>query len=122
VSRYALIRRRLAPVAFVIGMGVIVQQTCTKQQRTHATIELDLGALAASAQTVDAELFIGPDSIAKFHRVSVPGLRSRPDRFEVAMPAPDGELHIDVDLGAEHRAVIRGIHADEGAVIKVRAY
>ncbi len=122
MSRYSLIRRRLAPVAFVIGMGVIIQQTCTKQQRFHATLVLDLGPLAATAVAVDAELVIGPESIGKFHAVALPGVHLKSPRFEIAMPAADGELHVDVDLGAEHRAVIRGIHADDGGTITVRAY
>ena len=122
MSRYAQLRRRLAPLAFLGGMAILVQQTCTKEQRIHATIQLDLGPLAATAQAVDAELFVGSESIATLHRVALPGLHLGPARFATAMTAPDGELHIDVDLGTEHRTVIRGIHADEGATIVVRAY
>ena len=120
MSRYQLFRRRLAPIAFVLGMGLVVRETCTKEQRTHATIQIDLGADLAAAQSVEADLLVGDESIGHFRRTRMMGLAPAKCSFEVAMTADDGELRIDVDLGDHHHLVKRAIHATENATIVAR--
>jgi hypothetical protein len=61
----------------------------------------------------------GGETIARFHRAALPGTMIGPCRFEIAVPVDDGELRLDVDLGAEHRRLTRVFHAIEGATLSV---
>ncbi|MCX5744230.1 MAG: hypothetical protein NT062_17205, partial [Proteobacteria bacterium] len=97
MSRREVLRRRLAPAVFIIGMAFIVQHTCMKAERHHATIELDFGDAKASTRAVDAQLrSFGSapedEAIATFRRVALPDQGIGPCRFEVAMPDETAEL------------------------------
>ena len=37
MSKYDLFRRRIAPVAFLLALGLIAFDTCGKEERTRAT-------------------------------------------------------------------------------------
>jgi hypothetical protein len=119
VSRYDLFRRRIAPVAFFLAIGLIARDSCEKSHRTHTTVELQLGEARSRVRAVDVDVVTGGDNIARFHRAALPGAMIGPCRFELALPADDGELRIDVDLGAEHRRLTRAFHAVEGATMFV---
>jgi hypothetical protein len=123
VTRYDLFRRRIAPIAFGVAIALLAREQCVKQHRTHATIVLDLGSAAPQASAVDADLFVGDESIAHFHRVALPGGTVGECRFETALPADDGELHIDVTLGdgsaARHVPIARRFHASDGGTVTV---
>jgi hypothetical protein len=119
VSKYDLFRRRIAPIAFIAAIALIARDSCNKEQRNHATVVLDFGAAEPNVTAVDAELWVGGASFANFHRVALPGHRIGKTQFETAMPDPDGELRIDVDLGADHKHVVRRIHAEDGATVRV---
>ena len=119
VSFLQLFKRRVLPIAFICGMAVLIQKTCNGQTRTHATIVLDLGAAASTVRSIDAELVVSSDSNAQFHRKALPELAIGPCQFEVSMPADDGELTIDVDLGTTKKHLVRRIHASDGATIQI---
>jgi len=119
VSRYDLFRRRIAPVAFLLAIGLIARDSCEKSHRTHTTVELQLGDARSRVRAVDVDVVTGDQTVAQFHRAALPGALIGPCRFELALPADDGELRIDVDLGAEHRRLIRPFHAVEGATLFV---
>jgi hypothetical protein len=119
VSRYDLFRRRIAPVAFLLAIGLLARNSCEKDHRTHTTVEIQLGEARSRVRAVDADVMTGGETIARFHRAALPGTMIGPCRFELALPADDGELRIDVDLGAEHRRLTRPLHAVEGATMFV---
>jgi hypothetical protein len=119
VSRYDFFRRRIAPVLFLCVVGLIVFDTCNKQERTHATFVLDFGDAEKSVRAVEAELTVGGDVIGMFHRQALPGGTIGPCKFETALPETVGELRIDVDLGGKHRTVLRRVVADEGSKVTV---
>ncbi len=119
VSFLDLFKKRVLPIAFICGMAVLIQNTCNKQTRTHATIVLDLGDAAAKVRSVEAELRVDGDSNAKLHRKALPDLTIGPCRFEVSMPADDGELTIDVELPTATKHFVRRIHATDGATITI---
>jgi hypothetical protein len=119
VSRYDLFRRRIAPVAFFLAIGLLARDSCEKSHRTHTTVELQLGDARPRVRAVDVDAVTGGEIIARFHGAALPGLLIDPPRFELALPADDGELRIDVDLGAEHRRLTRPFHAIEGATMFV---
>ena len=118
MTRYDLFRRRIAPIAFVLGLALLVHHTCTKQQRIHATIVIDAGEAAPRVHALDADLIVDGESWGTVHRARV-GDRIGATRFEVSVPKADAELHVDVDLGSERRRIVRRIHVEEGATLTV---
>jgi hypothetical protein len=119
MSFWDLFKRRVVPIAFICGMAVLIQKTCNKQTRTHATVVLDLGDAEPRVKSVDAHLVVAGEAIVEFHRAALPDLRIGPCSFAVSMPADDGELTIDVDLGTTKRHLTRRIHASDGATVNV---
>jgi len=119
VTRYEFFRRRIAPVLFLGMVGVIAYDSCRKQERTHATIVLDLGTAAPDVREINAELFSGGESLAVFHRIAPPGSSIGPCRFETALPEETAELRIDVRLGDRARSVTKMIRPIEDSVTTV---
>lgn len=115
MSRYDLFRKRLAPIAFVIAIGLLVRDSCQKDQRTHTTFDLAFAAPLAKIHAVDIDVIVNHETFATFHRAQLPGGTIGPCRFPSALPADDGELHIDVDLGDHHQQLVRPFHAIEGS-------
>ena len=122
MSRYDLFRRRIAPVAFLLAIGLIARDSCQKDQRTHTTVELDFGDAGPRVRAVDVAVVTGgPDTepVARFHRAALTGGGIGTPRFVLALQADDGELQLDVDLGTAHRSLTRRFHAVEGATLHV---
>ncbi len=119
VSFLDLFKKRVLPIAFICGMAVLIQNTCNKQTRTHATIVLDLGEAATKVRSIDAQLVVGGDSNAQFHRKALSDLTIGPCTFEVSMPSDDGELTIEVELPTANKHLVRRIHATDGATITI---
>jgi hypothetical protein len=119
MSRYDLFRRRIAPFAFAIALAVIAWDACDSGQRTRTTVELQLGDAEPAVRTVDVEVWLGPELHASYHRAALPGSTIGPCRFELSLPEADGELRIDVDLGATRRQVTRRFHAVEGSTMYI---
>jgi len=106
-------------VLFLGMVGVIAYDSCRKQERTHATIVLDLGTAAPDVREINAELFSGGESLAVFHRIAPPGSSIGPCRFETALPEETAELRIDVRLGDRARSVTKMIRPIEDSVTTV---
>jgi hypothetical protein len=117
VSRYDWFRRRIAPVAFVVAILLMARQSCEKGGHDKATFVLDLGTAAADVRVVDAELWVGSTEVAVYHRAALAGTTMRDLRFEANLPAPDGELRLDVELVGAHRTFTRRVHAVDGATV-----
>jgi hypothetical protein len=118
VSRYDLFRKRIAPIAFFLAIALIAKDSCDKGKRTHTTVELQFAA-PARVRAVEVEVFLGDVQFATFHRNALPGAPIGPCRFELSLPRDDGELRIDVDLGATHQRLTRRFHAIEGSTMSV---
>ena len=116
MSRYALFRRRLAPIAVILAVGLVGHEQCTKMHRTHATVVLDFADVAPRVVSVDAEVKIGDESAAIFHRAAKP---IGTCKLELALPVDDADLQVDVDVGGQVKRIHRKLHLDEGAVITV---
>jgi len=119
VTRYDMIRKRIAPLIFLFAMGLLVRETCQRADRAQATVVIELGGGAARVRGVDVTLHVGGDELSVFHRVAPPGLTIGPIQFEVSMPSRDGELRIDVTLDTATRRIVRKIHAEDGATVQV---
>jgi hypothetical protein len=116
VSRYDLFRKRIAPVAFFLAIALIARDTCNKEQRTHATVEL---RLAGDPRAVDVDVVVGGATVAKFHQAALPDRPLGRVEFKLSVPEPDGELRIDVDRGAARQRVVRHFHAVEDSTMLV---
>ncbi len=117
MTRYELFRKRIAPIAFILAVGLMARETCQKQDRTTATIVLDYGNAASNIKSLDADLWAGDDVLAHFHRAD-----SAPPRatLKATLPEHDAELRFDVDLvKGGHRHFTRRVHADDGATVTV---
>jgi hypothetical protein len=119
VSRYDLFRRRIAPVAFFVALALIARDSCEGDKRTHTTVELGFGDARSSVRAVDVDVTIGASTVATFHRAALPDQPIGPCRFPVALPGDDGELRIDLDLGATHKRITRRFHAVDGSTMQV---
>ncbi len=114
-----LFRRKLAAVAFFGGIGILAYQLYTQEKRLHATVVLDLGASAQTAQSVAAELIVEGEARSSFRRDRLPGTTVCPCKFDIAVPESEAELRIEVNLGTATRTLTRIIHVDEGATVTV---
>jgi hypothetical protein len=119
VSRYDLFRRRIAPIAFALALALIVRDSCQKDQRTHTSVELTFGAAASQVRGVEVDVVAGGETIATFRRAAPSDGAIGPCRFPLTTAQDDGELRIDVDLGATHQRIIRRFHAVEGSTLVV---
>ena len=119
VSRYDLFRRRIAPIAFFIAIALIAKDSCEKDQRTHTTVELELGAERSDVRAVNLEVFAGEERVAAFYRAALPDATIGPCRFELALAQEDVELRIDIDRGARHQTLTRRLHAIEGSTTMI---
>lgn len=120
MSRYDLFRKRIAPIAFILAMGLLIRETCQNNERIHATIVIGAGEAEANVKSIEAKVIVEGETLGELRREAQPGMRIGKARFEVSLPQADGQLIIDVDLGeAEKRHVMRRIHASEGATIDI---
>lgn len=119
MSRYDLFRRRIAPIALFLAIALIARDSCEKDKRTHTTVELQFGDDKPRVRAVDVDVVVGAETIATFHRAALPDSTIGPCRFPLVTPEEDGELRIDVDLGAVHHRLTRRFHAVEGSTMMV---
>lgn len=121
-----ILRKRVAPAVALIGIAFLVQHTCLSSQRHHATVILDLGADAATARSVTAEVRApnapaDDEPLGLFHRTALEGSTVCPCKFEVALPDDTAELAIDIALPSTTKHVKRTLHViDDGGTIQVK--
>ena len=119
MSRYDTFRRRIAPIALVLGIALIARDTCQKEQRTHTSVELQFGSAAPVARAVQVDVVVGGETVATFHRAALPDAAIGPCRIPLVLTDEDGELRIDVDRGTSHQQLTRRFHAVEGSTVTV---
>jgi len=115
-----MIRRRIAPLIFILAMGLLIRETCQRADRANATVVIELGGAEAKVRQVDVTLHVDDEELSVFHRVAPSGLTIGPIRFPVQMPSRDGEIRIEVRLDAATKHVVRKIHAEDGATVTVK--
>ena len=121
MTRYEFFRKRIAPVLFLGMVGLIAFDTCEKQERTHATIIVDLGEAEPRVRSIVAELVVENEVIGNFERRALPDLRiGCPCQFETAMPAETGELRLVVDVDGKLRRITKQLHVIEGGKTTVK--
>lgn len=120
MTRYDFFRKRIAPVAFLVVVGLIAYDACNKQERTRATFILEYGVAEPEVRAVEAEIWMNNEQVTQFRRVALDGMRIGVTKFEASLPDVDGEIRINVDLGPKGvRDLVRRIHIEEGATVTV---
>ncbi|MEO8705237.1 MAG: hypothetical protein ABI867_34665 [Kofleriaceae bacterium] len=119
MTKYEFFRRRIAPVAFLGMVGLIAYDACKKQERTHATVQFDLGERAADVTEIDVQLSVAGDVIGTFHRRALPGSPIGPCTFETALTENVGQLRIEVDYKGKRAVLERTIRPIEGSTVTV---
>ncbi len=119
MSRYDLFRKRIAPIAFILGLALLVRETCQNEQRIHATIIVSAGEAEPRVTSIDAKVIVQGETYGEMHREAAPGMRIGKAKFDISLPEADGQVIFDVNLGGEKRHVMRRIHATEGATIEL---
>jgi len=118
VTRYDFFRRRIAPVAFVLVMGLMAYEMCNKHERTHATFVLEYGVFAKDVRAVEAEIWMNGERVTNFRRTAAEGSYIGPTRFEASLPDTSGELRVDVELaGTAPKHVVRRVQVEEGQTV-----
>jgi len=114
-SRYEWFRRRLAPVAFLIALGVLVHQTCQSRDRAEVTVGLDYGAAAAQVSHVRADVMVGDESVSWFE--SGPPVPGVPAQFRALIEGGQATVRIEVTTAAGVRTIERKIVAEGGSAV-----
>lgn len=118
MSRYDLFRRRIAPIAFFIAIALIARDSCQKDKRTHATVELQL-ADAPSVRAVEVDVMVGGQTVAQFRKAALPDRPIGRVEFKLSVPEDDGQFRIVVDRGATQQQLTRSFHAVEDSTMLV---
>ena len=115
MSRHDLLRRRIAPIAFLVAIALIAKDSCDKDKRAHTAVELEFGADRSEVRAVDVEVYAGSELAASFHRAALPGEAIGPCKFQLSLPDENVELRIDIDRGASHQQLTRRVRVIEGS-------
>lgn len=118
------LRRRIAPVAFLLAVAFLASRTCTSQPE-RVEIQLALGAAAAHVDTLRVDVFAADDAqgLASFER----HIRGQPVHgplgFEATLDPGPYRLRIEARTGSStrtlERAIVVGEQLGERAVISV---
>jgi hypothetical protein len=118
VTRYDFFRRRIAPVAFVLALGLMAFDTCHKHQRTHGAFVLQYGVFATDVREVEAEVWMNGERVSDFHRRALEGGYIGATKFDVSLPDTSGEIRFDVDLAnGDRRHIVRQVHLSDGETV-----
>jgi hypothetical protein len=119
VTRYDFFRRRVAPVAFAVVLGLMAHDMCNKHERTHSTFVLTYGAAATDVREVEAEIWMNGERVSTYRHVALEGGYIGPTTFETSLPDTSGELRVDVTLPTGVRHAVRRLQLHEGETVTV---
>lgn len=115
------LRRRIAPVAFLLALALLASRTC-QSEAVRVRIELDPGAASAEVRAVRVDVFRqGEDqSVAVFsRRYGEAGPDARPS-FEAQLDPGTYELRIEVETPRGHRRLERTIEPRDASTVTIR--
>lgn len=121
MTRYDFFRKRIAPVLFLGMVGLIAYDSCEKERDlVKGTLVFEVGDVDPRVRGIEGQLVVRGRTDGDSLRCTAPdGMRVRPCRFEVRLPAPDGELHLTVDFGDARRTVKRTFRLQDGGTTHV---
>ncbi|MEZ4359062.1 MAG: hypothetical protein R3B48_02705 [Kofleriaceae bacterium] len=128
-SRFAALRKRLAPLVLVIAGLALAHETCANEDRREVTVRFELGEGAPRVRELHVDLFVNGDAVSQLHRARTVGLAMGAPEMKSVLPGRDVELRIELAVDAADPAaadgrarrgvVTRRIHAEGGAVVSV---
>ena len=119
MSRYDLFRKRLAPIAFVLALGLLIHEQCKGKQRIHATVVITTGSAEPQVLGLDARVLIGTELLGEVHRTRLDGMQIGEASFPVALPEADARVEIDVRTTDGTQHVVRSIHVEDNATVRI---
>lgn len=117
MTRYDLFRKRLAPIAFVLALGLLVHEQCQGAQRIHGVVVITAGEAAAKVKSIGAQVVVDGEVMGELHRYAREGSPIGDARFNVTLPAEDAFLKLEIEMVGEMRHLTRRLHIDEGATV-----
>lgn len=117
MTRYDLFRKRLAPIAFVLALGLLVHEQCQGKQRIHGVVVITAGEAEPKVKAIDAQVVVDGEVMGELHRHALDGTMIGDARFSVTLPAEDAFVKIDVEMVGETRHLTRRMHVEEGATV-----
>jgi hypothetical protein len=111
-SRYDRWRRRLAPAALLIALGVLAYDTCESKEKSGTPIVLDLGAARPSVRHVRADAFVAGEPSGWFESAVI---GTEPLRFRALLEdRAVVRLQVTTDRGV--RVLERVVHPSSDPV------
>jgi len=118
-SRYDRFRRRLAPIAFLIAIGLLVKMTLDHRHETGVKVVIDFGAHAAEIRHLRADVFVGGEPVDTYLESSYPTGATGPATFDVRVPDGDATLRVDLTTTDGPRRIERRLTVVSGATVHV---
>jgi len=118
VTRYEWFRKRLAPVALIVALAVLAQQTCDRKQAASEQIELRFGTHADEVQHVRADVLVGDTPVAHVERDLVAD-PSTPVRFPAVVDGERATIMIDMTTTRGPRRVTRTLTPGDVVIVDV---
>jgi len=112
-SRYEAIRRRLAPVAMILGIGVLVWQMCKAPDRALVTLTVDLGSAASVVSEIDVVIREGNDVVGQIRRKQGGPHPMSPMITQLNLPLGLLSADFEVDAGGRRHQLTRKIEVRE---------
>lgn len=125
LSWYASARKRVALVALLLAVGLLVRDTCRRQALEPVTLRFELGPHAARLRALSVEVVAGGEVVGRLQRGAEGAGLGAP---ELRLPLPDGEaeLRLELELAPAppstevlRKRLRRAVHAEHGAVVTV---
>lgn len=123
---WSKLRKRLAPVALVVAMGLMAREACDQRARQPVTLRFELGSGAARLRSLEVQVLADGELVGELRRGAGGAGLGAPE-LKVSVPGGEAELRIELELAppsalaeaATRRSLVRRIHAEAGAAVTV---
>lgn len=113
-GRHASFHRRLAPVAMLVGVGVLVWQMCKPPDRVDVTLTVDLGAAAERVTDVEVRIRDGETVVGQVRRRQGGPHAISPLVTKLSLPRGLLTVEFDVVAGSRRHQLSRRIDVQSG--------
>jgi hypothetical protein len=118
-SRYDRFRRRVAPIALVLAIGLVVKVVLDQRHQTGVTVVIDFGGHGAEVRHLRADVFVDGAPLETYLESTYPAGAEGPATFEVRVPDGDALLRVDLSTTRGPRRIERRLTVVDGAKVHV---
>jgi hypothetical protein len=117
---YQVVRKRIAPIAIILAFGLLIFETCSKQERIDVRFVLDLGGASETVSRVEVDVLDAEgEPLSTFTRErDAAGVMGNP-AFDAVLSEREATLAIRLHVPGRVIRAERRIVTDEGAVVTV---